>query len=89
MSDTIRQMSENTCDMHMLRLPQLHKCKMNNQPDGCSSPLCATAYSGSSHFTSYLMQVDPVENSMVIQTVVTNMPHKHAADSAVALYGSR
>ena len=30
-----------------------------------------------------------LETSVVIQTVVTNMPHKHVADSAVALYGSR
>ena len=27
MSDTIRQMSENTRDVHMLHLPQLRKCK--------------------------------------------------------------
>ena len=44
------------------------------------------------YFMSSLMQVDPVvllETSVVIQTVVTNMPHKHAADSVVALYGSK
>ena len=47
MSNTIWQMSVNTCHMHMhmLRLPWLHKCKSNNQPDGSSSSLCATACS--------------------------------------------
>ena len=31
----------------LLRLPRLHKCESNNQPDCCSSPLCTTA--GSPH----------------------------------------
>ena len=83
-------MSVNTRYVHMLHLPWLCKCKINNQPDGCSSPLCATVCSAL-HVSS-LIQVDPIallETSVVIQTVVTKIPHKHAADSAVALYGSR